>query len=67
VVADEEGALYIADTGNHRIRLVDVEGEVETIAGPLEGKKLTQAPAHNAFWFARATFWQNTGSKPAIL
>jgi hypothetical protein len=31
------------------------------VAGPLQGQKLQQLPAHNAFWFAWATFWQNTG------
>ena len=33
----------------------------EAIAGGLAGQKLEQIPAHNAFWFAWATFWQNTG------
>lgn len=31
------------------------------IEGPHAGKRLTQVPANNAFWFAWATFWQNTG------
>ncbi len=30
------------------------------IEGELSGKRLTQVPAHNAFWFAWATFWQDT-------
>ncbi len=30
------------------------------ISGQLEGYTLRQLPAHNAFWFAWATFWQNT-------
>jgi hypothetical protein len=33
----------------------------EAIAGSLQGKRLQQLPSHNAFWFAWATFWQNTG------
>jgi len=33
----------------------------EGIRGPLLGHKLTQIPAHNAFWFAWTTFWRNTG------
>ena len=33
----------------------------EAIAGPMQNKTLQQLPAHNAFWFAWATFWQNTG------
>ena len=32
----------------------------EAVAGPLQGKRLTQVPAHNAFWFAWATFWQDS-------
>ena len=31
------------------------------VAGPNAGQQLAQIPAHNAFWFAWATFWQNTG------
>ncbi|NKB66245.1 MAG: DUF3179 domain-containing protein [Candidatus Latescibacteria bacterium] len=30
------------------------------VDGPLTGKQLTQVPAHNGFWFAWVTFWQNT-------
>jgi trimeric autotransporter adhesin len=33
VVADASGNLYIADTGNHRVRRVDPKGMVSTIAG----------------------------------
>jgi len=33
----------------------------EAIAGSLQGHTLTPIPAHNGFWFAWATFWQNTG------
>ena len=33
----------------------------EAIAGPLENQTLQHLPAHNAFWFAWATFWQHTG------
>ena len=29
--------------------------------GPNAGQQLVQVPAHNAFWFAWSTFWQNTG------
>lgn len=30
------------------------------IDGPLSGTRLTQVPAHNAFWFAWVTFWPET-------
>ncbi len=33
----------------------------EGIRGTHTGRKLEQIPATNAFWFAWATFWQNTG------
>lgn len=33
----------------------------EGIHGTYSGRRLNQAPATNAFWFAWATFWQNTG------
>ncbi len=33
----------------------------EGISGPHQGKQLTQVAAHNAYWFAWSTFWQNTG------
>ena len=33
----------------------------EAIRGKYDRKQLQQLPATNAFWFAWATFWQNTG------
>jgi hypothetical protein len=33
VAVDREGVVYVADTGNHRIRIVKAEGIVETVAG----------------------------------
>ncbi len=33
----------------------------QALAGELRGSQLYQIPAHNAFWFAWATFWQDTG------
>ena len=30
------------------------------LEGPLQGKRLTQIPAHNSMWFAWVTFWQDT-------
>lgn len=33
----------------------------EAFRGQHTGKRLTQIPATNAYWFALATFWQNTG------
>jgi hypothetical protein len=31
------------------------------VSGTHTGKRLTQIPAHNAFWIAWTTFWKNTG------
>ena len=33
VAVDSRGRLFIADTGNHRIRMVDTEGIISTVAG----------------------------------
>ena len=51
VMEEREEGIYTfllkdVETG----KLWDFRGEA--ISGPLEGKKLTQAPAHNAFWYA---------------
>lgn len=32
----------------------------EAFDGELEGKQMTQVSSHNAFWFAWATFWQDS-------
>ncbi len=34
VAADAAGTLYIADTGNHRVRRVNANGTIMTVAGP---------------------------------
>ena len=44
IAADDNGILYIADTGNNRIRQVTADGVIHTIAGgdpatPLEGPR----------------------------
>lgn len=37
VAVDPQGILYVADTGNHRIRKVTSEGVVSTLAGNIQG------------------------------
>lgn len=37
ITADSQGNLYIADSGNHKIRKINSSGEVTTIAGSIEG------------------------------
>ena len=48
VVADHVGNLYIADTGNHRIRRVDASGTITTIAGTGESGFDWEGPAIEA-------------------
>ena len=33
IAADKEGKVYVADYGNHRIRMISAEGNVKTLAG----------------------------------
>jgi cysteine-rich repeat protein len=33
IAVDESGRVFIADTGNHRVRRVNIDGTIETIAG----------------------------------
>jgi len=37
VAVDPFGNVYIADTGNHRIRKVGVDGKISTVAGAVDG------------------------------
>ena len=66
VAVDSAGNLYIADTGNHRIRKVDSTGTITTVAGTGEfgfrgdGGLAVAAELYNPRmawrWTARATF-----------
>ncbi|MFJ2215250.1 RICIN domain-containing protein [Streptomyces sp. NPDC101062] len=53
VMVDSTGALYIADTGNHRVRKVTADGKISTIAGTSakgfngDGGPATAAQLHN--------------------
>ncbi len=40
VATDAQGSLYIADSGNHRIRKVTTEGVIETLVGGEKGSQL---------------------------
>ncbi|HWQ33765.1 MAG TPA: hypothetical protein VNQ79_13025 [Blastocatellia bacterium] len=44
-----DGSLLVADTGNHRIRRVTLDGEVTTIAGTGEATERDGAPMQAAF------------------
>ena len=44
VAVDADGNLYIADTGNHVIRMVDTNGIITTVVGKYHGSGPTIAP-----------------------
>lgn len=52
VAIDGEGAIYVADTGNHRIRKITADGVVSTIAGSDRGeagwREIRDGPAEEA-------------------
>jgi sugar lactone lactonase YvrE len=47
-VSDEEGNLYIADSGNHRVRKVSPDGTITTVAGTEQGFAGDRGPAVRA-------------------
>ena len=52
VAVDEAGALYIADSGNHRVRRVDPGGTITTVAGVGErGYSGDRGPAAEAWLY----------------
>ena len=55
---EEDGAWPLGLRDRETGTLWNVEGVA--LEGPLRGQRLTQVPAHNSFWFAWVTFWQNT-------
>lgn len=48
VARDEDGNLFVADAGNHRIRMIAPGGEVVTIAGSGEFSGLADGPGTDA-------------------
>lgn len=52
VAIDADGAIYVADTGNHRIRKVTADGVVSTVAGSDRGeadwREIRDGPAEEA-------------------
>ena len=50
IAIDEVGQIYIADTHNHRIRMIDTSGVITTVAGTgASGSNGDGGPATNAF------------------
>ncbi|MGH9766282.1 MAG: SMP-30/gluconolactonase/LRE family protein [Blastocatellia bacterium] len=50
IAVNTDGSLLVADTGNHRIRRVTLDGEVTTIAGTGEPEDRDGKPAEAAFY-----------------
>lgn len=48
IAFDAKGNAYIADSGNHRVRLVDGAGKITTVAGREKGYSGDGGPASNA-------------------
>jgi len=61
VAVGPDGNIYIADTNSHRIRMINAEGEVSTIAG--SGFGYTDGPAADAkFKFPRGLVLDQAGN-----
>jgi len=50
ITVDSSGNLYVADSGNHKIRKIDTSGNVETIAGSSSGFANGQDTAAKFFY-----------------
>jgi hypothetical protein len=65
-VSDQILSFEVVESGGFPFHIRDVETNTVwnlnglAIEGPLAGQRLTQVPAHNSFWFAWVTFWQET-------
>ncbi len=62
LVVARDGALIVADTGNHRIRRVALDGTVTTLAGTGEWGMRDGAPLSSAFAEPVALAWRRGGA-----
>lgn len=62
-IALHNGKVYVADTGNHAIRVIDADGAVTTLAGAPGQSGYTEASGTNAhFSYPRAITADNAGN-----
>lgn len=62
LVVARDGALIVADTGNHRLRRVALDGTVTTLAGTGEWDMRDGAPLSAAFAEPTALAWRRDGA-----
>ncbi|MBI1761282.1 MAG: SMP-30/gluconolactonase/LRE family protein [Acidobacteria bacterium] len=62
LVVARDGALIVADTGNHRIRRVTLDGTVTTLAGTGEWDMRDGAPLNAGFAEPVALAWRRDGA-----
>jgi uncharacterized protein (TIGR03437 family) len=48
IAVDQDGSVFLADTGNHRIRKIDTSGVITTVAGSAGGYSGDEGPATEA-------------------
>jgi sugar lactone lactonase YvrE len=61
VALDETGNIYVADLGNHSLRLITTEGLVKTIAGNGEPGYVDGPGPEARFWFPQAVVVDASG------
>lgn len=61
VALDQAGNLYVADLGNHSVRLITPDGQVTTIAGNGEAGNVDGAGNKAQFWFPQAIVVNQNG------
>jgi DNA-binding beta-propeller fold protein YncE len=62
VVVAQDGTLIVADTGNHRLRRIALDGAVTTLAGTGEENMRDGAPLSAAFAEPMALAWRRDGA-----
>lgn len=67
-VMDGQGNLYVADSGNHRVRKVDTQGIITTVAGDTSaGMTALDSPSSLFFDSKGQLYIVNSGSKSVVL